>query len=150
MLFEAKVKEDIAENKEYFDLYELILRASHVMQQARKKELATFDVSPGQSFIIRTIHGYGDKATLSEISKAVYRKINSTSEQISRTEANGFLEKTRNGQNIKYKLTKKGLTTFDNMKKQESINLILSALSKDERKMLGSLITKLLSRINKE
>ena len=133
-------------NTQIYDFWILLGRTYRLIAQAEAKELGEYDISREQNYILFIIHTLGDRATPSEISKHTYRKQNSVTELLNRMETNGLVVKTRKlvkKSRINVRLSKKGLATYHKTSKIESINKIVSTLSRDELETLSSCLKKL-------
>ncbi len=132
-----------------WDLFTLLGNTRHAMVAARQKELAPYHITPRQALILLIIHDLGNKATLTEISKQVYREVHTISVQISRMAEKGLLKKKREtpGTTLtSFEITEMGLRTYDFVAKRESTLAIMSVLSGKERKQLRLYLDKLLSK----
>ena len=55
------------------DLAILLGKTRHAISRARDRELAAYDISSRQAYVLRVIYALGDNATLREISWSVFR-----------------------------------------------------------------------------
>jgi DNA-binding MarR family transcriptional regulator len=136
-------------SEEDLDLWLLLANTRHAMLRARQKELALYDISVRQAYVLRVIHDLGDKATLRDVSKHVFRAVNSISTQITGMEKKGLLKKIRDipGTNkLRFEITDKGLRVYELITKRASIYAIMSVLSEEERQELRFYLDRLLSK----
>jgi len=86
-------------------------------------------------------------ATLNEVAKRLDREPNVISLQTACMEKDGLIKRTKNTPKsnlLKLELTDKGLDIINTSQNSESIISIFSALSRDERQQLDSLLDKIL------
>jgi DNA-binding MarR family transcriptional regulator len=130
----------------------LLGKANHCLVNARRKELRPFQISPQQATALFLVNRLGRQATLAEISKQTDRGVNSISPQMSTLEKDGLIEKHRIGPKstlLRFKLTEKGLKTFNNTHKSQSIKRIMSVLSDEEQQQLISILEKIVRKAEK-
>jgi DNA-binding MarR family transcriptional regulator len=145
------VEEQISADRDV-DLWLLFDRTSHSILRARAKELALYDITPGQALILSIVHDFGSNVTLQNIADFIFREMHSTHEQVTRIEKRGFLKKIRRTPGTKrtrFILTEKGLKAYDAVMKHESIHIIMSVLSEEERKQLELCLEKLFTKSEK-
>ena len=130
-------------------LWTLVARVRHQMLRARQKELAPYNITPRQAHVLRVIHDLGNRATLKDVSTYVFREIHSISAQTSRMEKKGFIKKIRDKPGTtttRFELTEKGLEVYKSSMKRDSIRIIMSALSEEEREGLSLYLDKILAK----
>ena len=126
----------------------LIGRARHLMLEARQKELAPYNISPRQAYVVDILYNLGRKATLAELAKHVDREVNTLSQQMTRMESDGLVTKTQEtpkSRLLKFELTEKGVTAYENSLKRQSIKKIMSVLSEEEKKTLIGMMQKVVA-----
>jgi DNA-binding MarR family transcriptional regulator len=130
----------------------LISRVRDLMLDIRQTELAPYDVSPRQAYILEILFKLGHKATLTQLAKYNEREANTISVQMTKMEKEGLVRKVRKSSKstlLIYELTQKGLDTYQQTKKQTSEKAIMSALSGEERQEFMALLNKILAKANK-
>lgn len=130
----------------------LISRVRDLMLDIRQDELAPYDISPRQAYILEILFKLGHKATLTQLAKYNEREANTISVQMTKMEKKGLVRKVRKSSKstlLIYELTQKGLDTYQQTKKQTSEKAIMSALSGDERQEFMALLNKILAKANK-
>ena len=130
----------------------LISRVRDLMLDIRQDELAPYDISPRQAYILEILFKLGHKATLTQLAKYNEREANTISVQMTKMEKEGLVRKVRKSSKstlLIYELTQKGLDTYQQTKKQTSEKAIMSALSESERQEFMALLNKILAKANK-
>jgi DNA-binding MarR family transcriptional regulator len=130
----------------------LIGRARHLMLNARQKELAPYHISSRQAYILYILYHLGQKATLATLAKDSDREINTISLQMTTLEKDGLVKKIREvpkSRLLRFELTEKGLATYSKSKNQKVDKAIMSALSKEEREQLISILKKIIKKAEK-
>jgi DNA-binding MarR family transcriptional regulator len=127
-------------------LWYLIAETRQQMSNALKKDFARYNMSPRQSYILRTIQELGEDATLKNLSERTYREPNSVSVQVSALEKKGFIKKSRDkyGTNlIRIEVTQKGSDFIEYANKFTTMRKILSVISEEEAQQLMPYLLKL-------
>jgi len=100
--------------------------------------------------ILYTIKELGPRANLKEISRAVFRELNSISEQITRLENKGLVEKVPNERDVNapmtITLTENGIEAYDFLRRWDSIRDLMSVLNPEDRVGLRSYLGKLMAK----
>jgi DNA-binding MarR family transcriptional regulator len=143
-----------ADQKKNSSLYSrlLISRARDMTLNARQKDLAPFNVSSRQAYILRVLFQLGQKATLSELAKYNEREINTLSVQMTRMVKDGLVKKVRltpKSTLLTFELTEKGLETYRQTSKMKTDRAIMGALSAAERLELIRLLEKVIKKAEK-
>ena len=76
-----------------FDLWLLLGKTSHAINLARQTELGQYQIPISQAHVLRVIKDLGPKATLSEVSKQVERRLPVISVQTVSMEKNGLIKR---------------------------------------------------------
>lgn len=142
------MKELISE-KSWFYSWVLLTRARHLVYIARQRELAPTRLTPRQSYTLFLIKGLGREATLTNIARYANREANTLSLQFTRMERDGLLKKIKampKSNSIRYELTPKGEKANIFSNKNQSVNYIMSILSKEEDQQLRFLLNKIVNR----
>jgi DNA-binding MarR family transcriptional regulator len=127
----------------------LLGKARHLLVKARQKELAPYLISPRQAAVLTVIDELGEKANLTELAEHTDRNINTLSIQITRMENDGLVIKVREtpkSNKLRFELTEKGRNACKEVKKINSLNIIMSALTEAERQQLISLLEKIINK----
>ena len=121
------------------NLWAWILQVYTAMDRARKQELSKYNINRSQGSVLTVGNTLGNKATLAQISRMLFRKVNTISEIISRMEKLGLVKRVKD---LKEKnrvwivLTEKGTKASRQASKREKIKRIVSCLTKEERRRL--------------
>jgi DNA-binding MarR family transcriptional regulator len=121
------------------------------MLQARKKELAQYNITPQQSYIIFVIYTL-HKTTLTELAKATNRGINTLSSVMTTMERDGLVKKTREKPKstlLSFELTEKGLDAYNKGNYSKTTQAIMSIFSEEERQVLISMLKKIIEKAKK-
>ena len=130
----------------------LINRARDSLLNARQKELAPFNISSRQAYILYILQNLGHKATLVELAEHNEREINTLSVQMTKMEKDGLVKKIRETPKstlLRFELTEKGLEVYQQSKKMKTDKAIMSALTDEECSELISSLTKVISKAEK-
>ena len=119
------------------EVYELICRA-------RSVELRKLGLTAEQSKILRVLMVENGTSTINEISDMTLKRHNTISLIIKRMEKTGLVkrEKTLSSNQYRITITEKGTRLFETMP-LNSIDMIFSSLSLEEKEVLVSLLEKL-------
>ena len=137
---------DFLSKEKGYDLWWALLRVRQVMYKARARELAKYRISPAEAAVLFFIEAIGDKTTPAEISRRLFLEPHSVSGITSRMEKNGLIKKTNDLERknlVRVVMTKKGRNALNNARKRESIDNIMSSLSRKEREQMRVLVGKL-------
>jgi DNA-binding MarR family transcriptional regulator len=134
------------DNQEAYDLIGLLNQTTETIFRARQKELEQYNISTSQGAVLFITKALGKKATISEISRWLFRKPHTVSEIVARMEKNGLLKKVKAPQRkdvIKIILTPKGLEAYRKSKKRQSFRNIISSLLPEEQQQMMQYLRKL-------
>lgn len=137
---------------EYFDLWIQLSLTRRVIFKVREQELSQHGITPQQAGILHILHAYGDDITIAQISHLNYRELHTVLGLINRMEHSGLVRKVKDlGHHnvIKITLTEKGRKVYLQSIGREYLHEIVSHLSKEERKQLSSLLSKLQDKAGK-
>jgi MarR family transcriptional regulator, transcriptional regulator for hemolysin len=141
----AKVEKSIDDDVD-FRLYGLLLDTSEACVKARGNELEAFGISTIEARTLFVLQNLGVPSTPAAIAKHVFREHNTISALISRMEKKGLISKTRDTsrKNIwRVALTAKGLKVIKQASQIASIHAFLAELSKEERVLMESCLTRI-------
>ena len=129
-----------------FPLWRLLDHTRYMIFRSREKELAEFNLTPEQAFVLDIIHASGGSTTINSIVGMSQHKHNSISALINRMARQGLVRKNRTRRDkraFRIVSTPKG---EDLLKKvpRDSVCTNLSCLRPAEKKQLASLLTRLL------
>lgn len=133
-------------SKTNFDLWLLIGKAQHSIMLIRQRELIQYHIPIRQLHVLRTIMDLGSRSTLMEVAKEVEREPHAISKQSARMEKDGLIKrikKTPKSNLLKLELTDRGLALAQLAQQSESIDLVFSVLSREEREMLEIILNKI-------
>ena len=145
-----KANNDLPSDKE---IWLTISRARHAQYKTRQKELAPYNVTPMQSYILSIIKELGDEATPKKIAKVAFRDAPTISTQLQKMEKKGLLKKVRDfpAKNLfRVLLTEKGWEIYNHVLEAKTIHNIISILSDEERRQTKSIMEKLFVKAIKE
>jgi DNA-binding MarR family transcriptional regulator len=143
---------EITENDDRLQARLLINRARDMLLNARQKELAPYNISSRQAYILHILNILGHKATLVELAEYNEREINTLSVQMTKMEKDGLVKKVRETPKstlLRFELTEKGQGIYNQSKKMKSDKAIMSALSDDECSELIVSLTKIIKKAAK-
>ena len=123
------------------ELWVLLGQTSTAMFKARQKELHPYNITARKAAVLYIIQAIGDKATPAEISRWLFRKSHSISELLIRMEKDGLIRKAKDLDRknlVRVALTEKGHEAYHQSMKRESVQKIMSSLSKKEHQQLKS------------
>jgi DNA-binding MarR family transcriptional regulator len=130
----------------------LLGRVRFFMTRARQYELTPYHISPRQAYILFLLYTMGSGMTLRELAWQTDRKINTLSVNMSKMERDGLVKKIRDTPNsiqFSFTLTEKGLNTYQNCMREDSIKAIMSVLSKAELKQFISMLENITAKAEK-
>jgi DNA-binding MarR family transcriptional regulator len=130
----------------------LLTRVRDLMLDIRQAELTPYNITPRQAYILEILFKLGRKATLAQLAKYNEREANTISVAMTKMEKEGLVRKFRNSKRstlLVYQLTKKGLETYHQTKKQTSEKAIMSALSEEERQQFMAMLKKIFNKAGK-
>ncbi len=137
---------------EYFTLWVLIAQAKDALLSVREREYYQYNVTNERRAVLFAIAALGGQATPVEISRFLFRKINSVTEMIKRMEKEGLIKKyqTSGRTKVTVKITKKGFETYCQSLQNDSDKRILSILTKKQREQLAEYLLKLRNEAARE
>lgn len=141
-----------SENSFDYLLYLLLRRTTTAVNKLRDKELEILGTNARKSGVLRAILRMGDDVSITRISKQLFLEDHTVSEQIKRMEEDGLIKKDKNPEKntIRITITDKGYEMYLKTKTQESIDDLMTSLTKKEKKQLWILLTKLREKAVKD
>ncbi|MCK4721744.1 MAG: MarR family transcriptional regulator [Dehalococcoidia bacterium] len=133
---------------EDYSLWVLLHQVRDVMFAAREEELRPYASSPMQAAALFIIQAIGSESTPAEIARWMLRRPNTISGLLDRMEQAGLIRRTRDLERknmIRVTITEKGLQSYNDSMRLESIHRIMSCLSKEECQQLRSYLERLRS-----
>ena len=134
--------------EEDFKLWRFLDHTRYAISRSREIELAHFGLTPEQAYVLDILSVSGGSTTIGDIVDMTLRQHHTISTLIDRMAKRGLVQKERS-RNDKRKydivMTKDGRELFQKVSKK-SIEAVFSTLSKDEKRELSSLLSRLLSR----
>ena len=125
-----------AENR---PLVGLLLQTRDLLINIRKKELRQYGITFEETGMILNIHMLGDKATPVELSRWSLRKHHSVTGLLERMDKKGLIKRNRDLKKknmIRVSLTEKGQQVYQNVRKEDSIQIMMDILSSEQKKQL--------------
>ena len=139
------MKNQLSKDQDY-DLWRMLANTRAVIFKVREKELSQYGITPQQAGILHILQILGDELTIAQISRLTFRELHTVLGLVNRMEKAGLVRKVKDSGNnnvIRVDLTEKGRRVYYQSIKRESIYQILSSLSEEERRQLGSSLGKL-------
>jgi len=143
----------ISIDDENYILWALLHTTRHASYAIRKRELSSLGILPRWVAAVQSIQRLGDSATPSEIAKLLFRSRNSVSQLLVRMEKEGLITKTKDlakKNNIRVRLTEKGMQVYKLSLTSDSINRAFSYLSEEQRQQIESALQTLMKGVFKE
>ncbi|MBA7562164.1 hypothetical protein ES708_03813 [subsurface metagenome] len=141
---------DLVKGDEYYWVWFLLFRSKGLIERLRDRELQeAVGISMAMAGVLLFTHILGEKATITEISRWLFKRPNNISQIVSRMEKQGLVNKIKSSEGRKRViiiLTDKGRQSFDYSLKRIAIKQVMSALSKDEQKQLAIYLEKIILR----
>lgn len=127
-----------------YSIWGKITEVHDLICKARSVELRKLGLSAEQSKILRVLMVEDGASTINEISEMTLKRHNTISLIVKRMEKAGLVkrEKTSSSNRYKITITEKGIKLFETMP-LNSIDMVFSTLSSDEKKLFISLLDKL-------
>ena len=145
---QEKIMQGVSNVDEDCTLWILMNQAKDTICAARDEELRPHNITPMQAFVLFIIQAIGSEATPAEIARWMLRRPNTISDLLDRMEQAGLIRRTRDLERknmIRVTITEKGLQSYNDSMRLESIHRIMSCLSKEERQQLRSYLERLRS-----
>ena len=144
-------KQPLIENNN--DLWVLFSDVHHQLGLVRQRELTQYHVPIRQVHALRTLQQLGSSATISELAKILGRKPNVISRQVVRMENDGLIKRiksTPKSNQLRLELTEKGINILKiiTISKGNTIEATLSFLTQEERQQMGSILNRILIKLN--
>ncbi len=131
---------------EDYRIWTLLAQTRALLYMARGRELIQYDITPRQAAALFAIQAFDSKATPAKVSRRLCREPHTVSSLLSRMEGEGLIRKTKDLDRknlVRITLTEKGKKAYAQSLRRESIQEIMSTLSKEERQQLSSCLEKL-------
>lgn len=127
-----------------YDIWGKVTEVNKLVGKARSIELSAINLTPEQSHILRILMYNGGTSTINEIADISLRTHNTVSILIKRMEKMGLVYKEKKESSKQYliSITEKGSVLFNTMP-INSIEMIFSALSEEEKQIFSSYLDKL-------
>jgi DNA-binding MarR family transcriptional regulator len=129
-----------------FPLWRLLDHTRYMIFRLREIELARFNLTPEQAFVLDIIHASGGSTTINRIVEMSQHRHNSISALVDRMARQGLLRKNRTRRDrraFRILSTPKGEGLLGKVPR-DSILRSLDCLKSSEKKQLASLLTRLL------
>ncbi len=129
-----------------YNLWILLNHTYDAIYRARNKELDRYGIHIRQAAIIFHIKAIGEKATIAEISRWLFREPHTIANTLKTLENHGLVKKTKSKNArtpMTFALTEKGEAAFEQIIKRESIHQAISALSEEDLKHLEMSLRKI-------
>jgi DNA-binding MarR family transcriptional regulator len=124
-----------------------LLRQTHdVVLKIRQNELRRYGLTPEQSAALMNVKALGDKASIVELSRRLFRKSNSTTVLVKRLEKRGLIRKTRDKyrkNTIRLSLTIQGQKCLQKAMREDDFNQVINKFEDKKRRQLCLLLEQL-------
>jgi DNA-binding MarR family transcriptional regulator len=133
---------------EDFRLWRFLDHTRYAISRSRELELAQFDLTPEQAYVLDILSVKGGSTTIGEIVDMTLRQHHTVSTLISRMAKRGLVEKKqslKDRRSYDIVMTKKGQELFRKVTKK-SIEMVFATLSNEDKRALGALLNRLLTR----
>ena len=141
---------DLIKGDEYYWAWFLLFRSRGLIERLRDRELQeAVGISMAMAGVLLFTHILGEKATITEISRWLFKKPNNISQIVSRMEKQELVNKVKSSEGRKrviVMMTDKGRQSFEYSLKRITIKQVMSALSEDEQKQLAIYLEKIILR----
>ncbi len=130
-------------------LYQLIRLTVRIIYKARQRELEEYGISLEISSALSAIDRLGQHATPKMIAEQRFLERNTASDQLTRLERQGFVQKVRDlgrKNRVRVTLTEKGQEALSRAMIRRSITSVMSVLERGEQEELWFLLSKLRAR----
>ncbi len=127
-----------------FDMWVLMDNAHFAVARARFLEIAQYELTKEQAQVLYVLQNNGGSATQTQIADFTMRQHHSVSTLVNRMTKDGLVEKEREsaGKGFRIYITKKGKEKYRKVTK-DSVEMIFSSLSPEERQRLAQYLKKL-------
>lgn len=126
-----------------FDLWVILDQTGDVISKTREMELNQFQLTKAQASILHRLITENQDFTIPEIAKQSAKEVSSVLNLVNRMRKNGLVEKSqKDSEKILISVTDKGRELYSNST-QNSIEMIFSILSNEEKQQLNTSLTKL-------
>jgi DNA-binding MarR family transcriptional regulator len=139
-------------SKSNFALWLLIGKANHLLLLKRRRELIHYEIPPGQLHILNAINVLSPSATIAGVANELDREVHVISRQTVSMEKYGLIKRiksTPRSNLLTLELTDKGLNLVEISGHSESIEKILSSLTKQERQQMELILNKIIAKTEK-
>jgi len=129
-----------------YRIWWLFLETLRAMVKARNKELAQYGITHNKAAVTLIINNLGYSPTPAEITRHLVIEPHTISDVLEVMEKQGLVEKSSDLERknlVRVMLTEKGKQAHLDAMKRESVEWIMSCLSKQELQQLGLLLEKL-------
>ena len=133
---------------EDFKLRRFLGHTSYVISRLRELELAQYGLTPEQAYVLDILTVNGGVATIGQIADMTLRPHNSVSTLIARMAKKSLVKKKRSAsdkRSYEIVITREGQDLFSKVTRK-SIEAAFSILSKEDKKVLGATLARLLDR----
>jgi DNA-binding MarR family transcriptional regulator len=121
-------------------------QARHAIHIVRDRELNRCGISSRKAIVLFIIQAIGDEATPAEIARWLFRQPHGVSALLNRMEKDGLVKKVKDSDSktlVRVAITEKGQQAYRESANRDPVNQIMSSLSEEERRKLGSISLKL-------
>jgi DNA-binding MarR family transcriptional regulator len=137
---------DFDESTVDFPLWRLLDHTQYMLFRSREKELADFDLTPEQAFVLDIIHAAGGSTTITHIVDMSQRKHNSICSLVDRMARQGLLKKNRTRKDrraFRIVSTPKGEALLERVPRK-SVTAMFACLGAEEKRELADLLNRVM------
>lgn len=134
--------------EEDFRLWRYLGHTSYAISRLRELELAQFGLTQEQAYVLDILNVSGGSTTIGDIMHMTLRPHNTISTLVARMAQRGLVDKRQSPEDKrKYEIvmTRKGRELFKKVTRN-SITMVFSGLSIEDKRALGSILSRVLSR----
>jgi DNA-binding MarR family transcriptional regulator len=128
-----------------FGIWALLNQSRDAVLRVRENELSQYGITTKEADALLNIFN-NDNVTPAEISRILFREHNTVSALLIRMEKKGLIVRVRDKQKMniwRITITEKGRNAYLNSIKRESLHIIMSSFSVDEKEQLISFLKKI-------
>lgn len=129
----------MSESDELFRLSTLLRNVGHIISLVRDRELRQQDITSRQVSVLGVIRRLGNEATITEVSRRLFRDPSTIFNIINVLHRKGLINKSRDAVNrhwVRLSLTDRGEAIYEEALQKEKVALIMAALTAEERKQM--------------
>jgi len=138
---------------QYYDLWNLLSEVRDAIVRTREMEASQFGISAPQTQVLFFVQAIDGPVTPAQLSRLLFRQSQSVSGLLTRMEKQGLVKRVKDldrRNQVRIVMTEKGRQAYNQSTQRNSIQRIMSSLSKEERRQLKSYLQTLKDKALKE